>query len=397
MIPELRQQFNKRYTPEGYARFEALLTKRCGGRVAFRNCETPCFLPRDLLEKMARYGRELILQLVTDLNYLQRAALKIPSEFAVPHREDRPLFIQADFGIDEAGEPKLVEIQGFPSLYAYQPTLASCYREAYRLDEFAPSLDGFLGGFTEARYQQSFTDLLLNGHDPETVILLEVQPETQKTLPDFRLTEAMTGVRTVCVTEIVPQGDRLFYRRKGKLLPIERIYNRTIVDELQRRQIEPSFDFRREYRVEWAGHPDWYYLISKFSLPFFNHVCVPETRFLSEIETFPPDLENYVLKPLFSFAGQGVTVGPSAEQVKAVLDPDNWVLQRKVNFVPTIETPVGKTKVEIRMMYFWEKDENSLEGLQAATVLIRMGRGAMMGVDQNRVQSWVGASAGFIA
>ena len=34
------------------------------------------------------------------------------------------MFVQADFGLDQELRPPLVEIQGFPTLYAYQPLLA---------------------------------------------------------------------------------------------------------------------------------------------------------------------------------------------------------------------------------------------------------------------------------
>ena len=391
MIPLLRETFNTRYRPEHYAKFQLLLTEKCGMEVPFRNCETPCFFPRPLIEKMATYGQELIEQVLNNADYLSRAGKMIPSAFRVPNVDAQPLFVQADFGIDEVGEPKLVEIQGFPSLYAYQPTLAACYREAYALDEILPDPNPFLSGLNEETYFAKLQQTLLGGHLPENVILLEIQPETQKTRPDFLLTEKMTGVKTVCLTDLVSQGNRLFYREKGKLIPVERIYNRVIVDELSRKEIAPIFDFKREYEVEWAGHPDWFYLLSKFSLPFFDHVCVPKTQFLSEILQTPDDLKNYVLKPLFSFAGQGVTVSPTHEQVNSVSDPENWILQEKVEFVPIVETPYGKTKVEIRVMYLCEEAKPL-----PVTVLIRMGRGTMMGVDQNREQRWVGASAGFM-
>jgi hypothetical protein len=113
---------------------------------------------------------------------------------------------------------------------------------------------------------------------------------------------------------------------------------------------------------------------------------VPPCHFLSELAQLPEDLDRWVLKPLYSFAGRGVTLGPSREQIEAIpgAERDQWLLQQRVEFTPVIETPVGATKAEIRVMYI---------GGRPVTHIIRMGRGAMMGVDHNKNLAWVGASA----
>jgi thiosulfate reductase cytochrome b subunit len=372
MIPELRRQFNERYSPERYQRFLKMLDDGCGTHIKFRNCETPIFLPRPLLDRMEQAGRELILQLMTP-EYLKRSGVTIPAEYRVPNEDPRPLFIQVDFGLTEALEPKLVEIQAFPSLYAYQPFLQRTYRDAYELDlALDPS------------FEADFRRAVLGNHDPENVVLLEIDPLEQKTLPDFLLTEKMLGIKTVCITKVEKRGSRLFHDG----VPIERIYNRVIVDELQRKQIQTPFDYRDDLQVEWAGHPNWYFRISKFSLPFLKHPAVPQTRFLSE--GVPDDLENWVLKPLYSFAGLGVVIGPTRDDIARVKNPEEYILQERVNFASLIETPHGATKAEIRMMYLW------LDDLRSVTTIIRMGRGKMMGVDHNRDLEWVGASSAFI-
>lgn len=396
MIPELRNRFNAQFTPERYQAFLRLLGQKCGVPIGFRNCETPCFFERALMQKMADYGRELVGQIVGNADYLAAAREQIPAAYRVPNEMSHPVFVQADFGLDENLEPKLVEIQGFPSLYAYQPTLAETYREAYGLDG---SLSPYFENMRGAYYAERLRTAILGKHAPENVVLLEIEPQQQKTLPDFVLTERMCGIPTICLTEVKQQGKRLFYARDGRLVPIHRIYNRVIVDELMRKPITPGFDFREDLEIEWAGHPNWYFLLSKFALPYFNHVSVPETRFLREITILPNDLDNYVLKPLFSFAGLGVKVGPTLEDIVAVTDPAAYILQRRVNFIPVIETPHGPTKVEIRIMYLWpERAESSpsLDDLQPVTALLRMGRGKMMGVDHNRDLEWVGASAAFL-
>ncbi len=372
MIPELRRRFNERYTPERYQRFLKMLDAGCGTHVKFRNCETPCFFPRALVDRMERDGRELVQQLMTP-EYLKRSDETIPAEYKVPNQDARPLFIQVDFGLTESLEPKLVEIQAFPSLYAYQPFLQQTYREAYDLElPLDPS------------FEDEFRRAVVGGHDPANVVLLEIEPEQQKTLPDFLLTEKMLGIKTVCITKVEKRGNRLLHEG----VPIERIYNRVIVDELQRKQIRLPFDYRDDLQVEWAGHPNWYFRISKFSLPFLKHPSVPRTRFLSE--GVPDDLENWVLKPLYSFAGLGVVIGPTRDDIARVANREEYILQERVNFASLIETPFGPTKAEIRMMYIW------LDELHSVTTIIRMGRGKMMGVDHNRDLEWVGASSAFV-
>ncbi len=379
MVPELRNLFNQSFTPAKYTRFLSELAQRCGTPVTFRNCETPCFFPGVLIDKMVRYGRELVAQLMSSPEYLAASAASIPAEYNVPNETQHPLFLQVDFGIDRNLEPKLVEIQGFPSLYAYQPIVADTYRDVYALDS---NLRHFLTG---SDYWRLLRKAIVGDGDPENVILMEIDPYHQKTLPDFLMTEKYCGVKTVSLTDIRKRGNRLFHGD----VPIHRIYNRVIVDELQRKGIQPAFDFRDDLDVEWAGHPNWYFRISKFSLPYLRHASVPKTWFLSELHQTPRDLDNYVLKPLYSFAGLGVVISPTGEQLAAV-DPTQFILQEKVDFAPVIATPHGGTKAEVRIMYIW------LDELEAVLTIVRMGRGKMIGVDHNRDLEWVGASAGLI-
>ncbi|MDP8979962.1 MAG: hypothetical protein M3O35_05150 [Acidobacteriota bacterium] len=381
MIAEYRSAFNAGFKPAKYAEFLSELDHRCGTHVKFRNCETPCFFPRPILQRMVKCGRELISQITGNAAYLQAASAHIPAQFKVPNEAAHPLFIQADFGLDSSLNPKLVEIQGFPSLYAYQPLLAEVYRDVYHLD---PDLRYML---TDSNYWELLRKAILGDHAPENTILMEINPSLQKTLADFLITEQRLGVRTVSVTDVHRKGSRLFHGDT----PIHRIYNRVIVDELEREHIQPGFDFRDDVDVEWAGHPNWYFLLSKFSIPWLKHECVPRTWLLHDLKQLPDHLENYVLKPLFSFAGLGVKIGPTRDEV-AQADPAQYILQEKIEFAPVIETPFGPTKAEVRIMYVW------LDGAaapEAVTTIIRMGRGKMMGVDHNRDMEWVGASAGF--
>ena len=392
MNARLRRQFNLSWTPEKYARFLERIDAGSGTHVGFRNCETPCFMPTALIEKMAVYGREMVLQLTSNAEYRKLSDATIPAEFHVAHEDPLPMYLQVDFGIDASLEPKLVEIQAFPSLYAYQPFLAETYREVYGLDR---SLSCFLGGLATDGYEALLGDSILGGHRPENVVLLEIDPEHQKTLCDFKLTENLFGVRAVCITQVYQDGRDLWYEVDGKRIPIHRIYNRAIVDELIRKNIRPGFDLTGDLNVEWAGHPNWYFRISKFSIPYLKHVSVPKTWFLHELPEIPQDLDNCVLKPLYSFAGLGVVVGPTKADIDAVPDDQrsNYILQERMNFIPTIETPRGPTKAEVRVMYIWPA--HAAEPI-ATTTIIRMGRGKMMGVDHNKNMEWVGASAAFL-
>lgn len=391
MIPALRQSFNVSFQQTKYQKLLKLLEQRCGAPVKFRVSETPCFFPKALLNKMSQYGAELVRQLDTP-EYRQTSSQAIPAGFNTPREDDHPLFLQVDFGLvrDGSGElaPKLVELQGFPSLYAYQAILSQDYCEVFGLPTHLRHL---LGNLDWESYQKLLRRAIVADHDPENVALMEIDPLHQKTLPDFLLTEQLLGIKTVSITDIKKAGRRLFYELDGKRIPIQRIYNRAIVDELVRKNLSLSFRFSDDLEVEWAGHPNWFFRVSKFSLPYLHHECVPKTWFLDHVEEIPDDLHHYILKPLFSFAGAGVRIELRKEELESIPHEQRsqYILQDRVNFEPVIETPFGMTKAEVRIMYIW------LEEPHPVMTIIRMGRGLMMGVDHNRNMEWVGSSAGF--
>jgi hypothetical protein len=391
MIPALRQQYNANFTPEKYQAFLKLMEQRCGVPVKFQLSETPCFLPKPLLDQMAQYGKELIQQL-GGLEYRKASFEAIPPDFNMPREAPHPMFIQVDFGLvrDAAGtlQPKLVELQGFPSLYAYQAMLSQVYQEVFELDE---NFRYLLSGLEWEGYKTLLRRAIVGDHDPQNVVLLEIDPQHQKTLPDFVLTEKLLGIPTVDITEIEKRGNELFYDRAGQRTAIKRIYNRAIVDELVRKKPKLNFNFIDDLEVEWAGHPNWYFRMSKFSLPFLKHLCVPKTQFLNRVEPVPDDLAHYVIKPLFSFAGLGVIMNPTKSDLANIPKDkrSQYILQERMEFEPVIETPFGGTKAEVRIMYIW------LDELLPVMTIIRMGRGLMMGVDHNKNMEWVGSSAGF--
>jgi hypothetical protein len=392
MVPSLRRQFNHNFTPEKYQRFLRHIDEICGTHVQFRVSETPCFFPKELLDRMARDGEALIRQLVDNREYRARSDEAVPPEFKVPNEAPHPMFVQVDFGLVRKSngdlQPKLVELQAFPSLYAYQGPLAQSYIDVYGLNS-GPRLKYLLSGLETESYRDLLRRAIVGSHDPENVILMEIDPLHQKTLPDFLLTEKTLGVRAVDIVDIRKEGSRLYYEHNGQRIPIRRIYNRAIVDELERKNVKIAFDWRDDLDVEWAGHPNWYFRISKFSIPYLKHESVPKTWFLDKLKEIPRDLEHYALKPLYSFAGLGVEIAPKKEDISAIPVEKRayYILQERMNFEPVIETPYGGTKAEVRVMYIW------LDELKPVLTIIRMGRGLMMGVDHNKNMEWVGASA----
>jgi len=197
----------------------------------------------------------------------------------------------------------------------------------------------------------------------------------------------------VCLTKVIKEGKDLFYEREGKKTKIERIYNRVIFDELHKRKdLKYEFDFHDELNVEWLPHPNWFYRISKYSLPFFKNKYVPETKFLNDFDSYPTELENYVLKPLFSFAGVGVKYDVTKQILDAIPNNDrhNYILQKKIIYEPIIETPDTPAKAELRLM-FVHKDKKPY----LINNLVRLSKGKMMGVDFNKDKTWVGSSLAY--
>jgi hypothetical protein len=427
VIPELRDSFNRRYQPAAYAALLAELESRCGVKVEFRVAETPIFVPLALLDEMAHAGMELAQSLLANPQCLAAARGAIPPGYCAAGETAHPHFLTADFALvrDSAGNlvPRLVELQAFPSVYGYQAVLCSAYRDAYALD---PALRVFLGGLGEADYWELLRKTIVAGHDPENVVLTEIDPLRQKTRPDFEITARRLGIAVVDIRSIETVGNQLHYRNpSGRLTPIRRIYNRAIADELIARNIRLPFDWTRSWDVEWAGHPNWYFLISKFSIPWLSDSrlsrragqpgqsdLVPPAVFVSDFlagsgrrqlagagvklpEEASPDsvLHGVLLKPLFSFAGKGIVFDPTQAQLEAIppASRGDFLLQQRMHFEPTIDTPFGLTQAEIRILYLWPDGGR----LTPALSLVRLGRGQMMGVDHNRGSQFVGASAAF--
>ena len=393
MIKALRQQFNSAFTKEKYEAYMTELEHLHPGSLDFRNAETPIFVPRDFTKKMLD-ACEDIIDVIIDPKFLSLTDRGIPENVNVPGENSHSHFIAFDFGIceNEAGalEPQLIEMQGFPTLFAFQ---AFHTEITARYANVPDNFSAYLNGYNKDAYLQLLKEIVVGDLNPENVILLEIFPELQKTRIDFYCTEQVLGIKTVCFTKLIAEGDALYYDNDGVKTLIKRIYNRLIFDDLQKQEgLENTIDLTKDYKVEWISHPNWFYRISKFTLPFIHNPYVPPTYFLNELKQIPTDLDQYVLKPLFSFAGMGVVIDVTQDDIDAVKDPENWILQHKVKYADVIETPDGFAKAEIRLFYFWKDGWARPAGVHN---LARLSKGKMIGTRYNKDKEWVGGNVAF--
>jgi hypothetical protein len=389
MEPGLRARFNADFTPQKYAALLRCVNEATKWPADFRISETPIFLTREFTDEAVYAANEIAAQTQTP-EFARHAATAIPPGLEVPNESQHPEFLIVDLAVCDDGHrlvPCLIEMQAFPSLYAFQFLLLGCMRKTFPV--IPENWTSSFGGMRDEQYLDILRRTVLGDSKPENVILLEIEPDTQKTRIDFAATELLLGIRSVCVTKIKKRGRELYYDRDGNETRIERIYNRVIFDELERRpDIQLPFRFQEELDVKWIAHPNWYYKISKHSLPFIKTAHTSPSFFADE---FPADekIENYVLKPLYSFAGLGVDMEPAREKIAALKDPHQWILQKKVeyaSFVPTVDGP--KSKAELRMMFVWSESGQPI----LLNNLVRMSQGKMMGVDFNKDKTWVGSS-----
>jgi hypothetical protein len=392
MNQHYRKVFNAQFSEEKYNQLINSITNDFDYRPTFRIGETPFFIPNELKAQLLQGCQEVI-------DFIQKPDFKALTDKAlelnrkVPNEDQHTTFLAIDFGIcEENGKiiPKLIEVQGFPSLFNFQNELSKKFVNHY---PFLSELTPFLSGFNHETYLDLMEEVLLNQHPKEQVILLEIEPEKQNTKIDFYYCQRDFGIPIVCVTELIQKGKKLYYtNKKGEEIEVKRIYNRVIFDELDlRTDLQLNFDFSDELDVEWAGHPNWFFRISKFILPYLKGDYFIETTLLSDLKEIPTDLENYVLKPLFSFSGSGVIFHVKKEDIEAVTEKDLYILQKKVNYMPIIQSPDGKVKAEVRILCVWP--DNAPAPIPV-TNLVRLSRGEMIGVKFNKDKDWVGGTVG---
>jgi hypothetical protein len=391
MVPGLRKVYNDTFTIDQYNAFLKDLHSKYPGAIEFRIAETPVFIDKVFAQKMFD-ACESIIDVITDPHFKTLTDRSIPAKEKVPHENDHAHMIAFDFGIcvneEGAYEPQLIEMQGFPTLFGFQVYYPDLLRKYFPVPD---NYSQYLNGLNHDTYLTQLKEVIVGDHNPENVILLEIKPHEQKTKIDFYCTRDYLGIEPVCITELIQEGRQLYYMKAGKKTLVKRIYNRIIFDDLQAQKasLGKFVDITGDLDVEWMPHPNWFYRISKFTLPFIQHPYVPPTFFLNEVKQLPDGLENYVLKPLFSFAGQGVVIDVTPEDISAIKDPENWILQRKVKYADIIPTPDIPAKVEVRLMYLWKE---GWERPRPAINLARLSKGKMIGVRYNQDKIWVGGS-----
>ncbi|MGJ8592380.1 MAG: hypothetical protein ACSHXF_07525 [Aquaticitalea sp.] len=396
MIPSIRKAFNAQFTEEKYQNLLLDINDTYKYKTAFKICETPAFIPKQLKERLVTACDD-IMTIIDKPNFKELTdGAFFEDKMRVPNEDEHSKFIQLDFGIclDDNGDltPKLIELQGFPSLYFFQELLGRMYRKHY--DAIPDSFSQHLNGMTPADYVAVMRQEIVGDTDPKQVILLEIEPEKQATAIDFFATEKLLGIKVLCITKLIKRDKRLFYKDdKGEEIQIKKVYNRIIFDELnQRNDIKSEFSFQDEVDIEWIGHPNWFFRISKYTMPLLKGDYVPKSYYLDKLEAIPTDLENYVLKPLYSFAGAGVQIHVTREMIDAVKDKSNYLLQEKVAYAPVIETMDEPAKCEIRMMLLYNSKTNKTE---IVSNLMRLSKGEMVGVKYNKDKTWVGGSTGY--
>jgi hypothetical protein len=404
MIASIRQKFNAAFTEESYQNYLDFLNTPFPGALNFSIAETPIFIDKNFIEKLLATG-DYVNQVIQSNSFKSITEPSLKNVPLFPNESALPQCIVMDFAIamNEHNEivPALIELQGFPSLFAYEILQDECLRKTYTIAEgYSP----YLNGYTKEKYLlhletilkgETLNDTKKNLDANKHTVLLEILPHQQKTRIDFYCTEKYFNIPIVCITEIFVEEKQLFYERAGKKIKIDRIYNRIVLDELknQTKEIQDKGALLwANLDIEWVSHPHHFFRISKFLLPFLKHTYIPKAQFLDQLTTIPTALDKYILKPLFSFAGQGVIIDISADDISNIKDPSSWILQEKVEYANCIETPTGQAKAELRLFYFWDE---SKQQYIATMNLTRLSKGKMIGVDYNKNKQWVGGSLAY--
>ncbi|HMR56755.1 MAG TPA: hypothetical protein PLM56_07530 [Cyclobacteriaceae bacterium] len=393
MIPQARQFFNQQFSIDSYQQFLNDLDQEFNYKIPFRVAESPVFVGKEFGEKLFKAANEII-DVIVRPGFKTKMQGALPENLRVPNETANTLFIALDFAVcTENGVrvPRLIEMQGFPSLFGYQDFLGNKFKEHYRI----PDNLHFHFGLNSTEYWQRIRQAIVGKHNPENVILLEINPLKQNTAIDFLITQKHLGIAPVHIGDIIIRNKKLFYKKNGVEIPVHRIYNRVIFDELlAQKDLKTNFHLTEDVEVEWAGHPNWFFYISKYTMPFVQSDAVPECKFLNEYKSWPDNLGDYVLKPLFSFSGSGVIFHVTKSDLDSIpaADRKNFMLQRKVHYEPVIQAPDGLVKTEIRLLFLWNEGESRP---QLITNLARLSRGEMIGVKFNKDKTWVGGSVCF--
>lgn len=394
MIPDIRADYNRRFKESYYQSFLEYISHAYHHTPFFRIAETPVFVPYKLANHLFKACEE-ISDFICQPNFKELTQNALRPKYTVPNEDEHTLFLQMDFGIttDENGDlvPRLIEVQGFPSLYFYQDQVARAYRQFFHIPRHLKHL---FSGLDSYSYFKLLRHVIVGDEDPRQVVLLEIEPRKQTTQIDFLGAAHMLGIHIVCISDLYMEGRKVFYKdEEGRSVQVKRIFNRVIYDELlQRRDLPRHFRFTEECDVHWVGHPNWFFRISKYTLPLIHSQYAPRTWFLDQIDKIPEDLNQFVLKPLYSFAGSGVKLHVDRSDLDLVTDPTQYILQERIQYHPVVETPDVPAKCEIRMLMLWEEGHDRP---RIVNNLARLSKGEMIGVKYNKDRIWVGGSVAF--
>ena len=394
MIKSIREAYNHSFTKEKYEGFLQDMNNAFNYNIDFRVSETPVFMDKALKELVVKAGEDII-DVIVKADFKKVSENAIPEGLKVSNEDSHSKLIAIDFAICEDGNggliPKLIELQGFASLFCYQEWLSNMYRKHFSIPD---GFDNKFNGYTHESFLSRMKEIVIANQDPNETVLLEIEPWKQKTQIDFHCTNLYLGIPVVCLTEVIREGHQLFYMNNGRKTRIRRIYNRVIFDELlQRKDLKLQFNLTEDVDVEWVAHPNWFFRISKYTMPFLSGPSIPKSYFVHELPSIPDDLENWVLKPLFSFSGQGVVFDVQKSDILTLENPSNYILQKKVKYAEALQSPTGPVKCEIRLLYLWG------EGEARPTLTINLGRmskGKMIGVRYNENLDWVGGTSFFL-
>ena len=398
MIHFIRSLFNEAFTDALYTKYLSEINKPFPNSLDFRVAETPIFIDQKFtaqLLELGNYVNEVIMG--EEFKLITQPALV--DQLVIPNEPDFPACIVMDFAVAKNDEneivPALIELQGFPSLFAFELLQDEAIKNTYDIPHgFTP----YLNSYTKDKYITHLERVIKGNpvtNQKKHTVLLEILPHQQKTRIDFYCTNEYLNIPIVCITEIFNKGNKLFYKRDGIQFQIDRIYNRIVMDELkkQTKSIQEKGNiFQTELAIEWVTHPNHFFRISKFLMPYLTHPYIPKTQFVHQLTSIPTNLDEYILKPLFSFAGQGVIIDIQKGDIEKITNPEKWILQEKVHYSECIETPTGPAKAEIRLFYFWDETQHKYV---ATMNLARLSKGKMIGVDYNKTATWVGGSLAY--
>ena len=394
MIKDIRTYFNQQMQTPQYESYLNYFNSRYPGALDFRMAETPIFIPEDFKIKLLATG-EYVIDFIQSNEFQTHTQAALNTNFKVPNEPPYPSCLVMDFAIssneDGTLHPKLIELQGFPSLFGLEVLQDMAFRSVYDIPiAYSPYLNEY-----QRPHYLAHLERIIKGEEDQHTILLEIHPDQQKTRIDFYITRDLLNIPIVCLSEIFEENSNLFYTRNGEKFQIDRIYNRVVWDDIIKEHEDiqaKAAIFLKPLNISWVTHPHHYYRISKYLLPFLKHEHIPITHFLSDIKEVPSPLNEWVLKPLFSYAGQGIKMNVTQDDIKNITHPCEWILQKKVKYGSVIETPSGPAKAEIRLFYFWNEPNQTYT---ATLNLTRLSKNEMMGVGFNNTATWVGGTIAY--